>query len=32
VPRDYTDAVLKHTLAPLATRMTTDELIAAWPS
>jgi nicotinamidase-related amidase len=30
VPRDYTDAVIKHTLAPLETRMTTEELIAHW--
>jgi nicotinamidase-related amidase len=30
VPRDYGDAVLAHTLAPLATRVTTDEIVAVW--
>ena len=30
VPRDYSDAVMQHTLAPLATRMTSDELVAHW--
>jgi nicotinamidase-related amidase len=28
VPRDYADAVMQHTLAPLATRMTADEVIS----
>lgn len=30
VPSDYADAVIQHTLAPLATRVTTDEVLAAW--
>jgi len=30
VPRDYTEAVIEHTLAPLATRITTDDVVAAW--
>ena len=30
VPRDYGDAVLAHTLAPLATRVTSDEIVAVW--
>jgi len=30
VPRDYGDAVLTHTLAPLATRVTSDEIVAVW--
>jgi nicotinamidase-related amidase len=30
VPRGYADAVMQHTLAPLATRMTTDEVVKAW--
>lgn len=30
VPRDYGDAVIAHTLAPLATRVTTDEIVAVW--
>ena len=30
VPREYADAVIEHTLAPLATRVTADEVVAAW--
>jgi biuret amidohydrolase len=30
VPREYADAVIEHTLAPLATRLTSDEVVAAW--
>lgn len=30
VPREYADAVLEHTIAPLATRATADEVVAAW--
>ena len=30
VPRDYAAAVVEHTLAPLATRLTTDEILAVW--
>ncbi len=30
VPREYTAAVIEHTLAPLATRVTTDDVVAAW--
>jgi nicotinamidase-related amidase len=30
VPRDYGEAVLEHTIAPLATRATADEVVAAW--
>lgn len=30
VPRDYAAAVIEHTLAPLATRLTTDEIVAVW--
>ena len=30
VPREYADAVIEHTLAPLATRITADEVVAAW--
>jgi nicotinamidase-related amidase len=30
VPSEYADAVIEHTLAPLATRLTTDEIVAVW--
>lgn len=30
VPREYTEAVIEHTLAPLATRVTTDDVVAVW--
>jgi len=30
VPREYGDAVLEHTIAPLATRATADDVVAAW--
>ncbi len=30
VPREYSEAVIEHTLAPLATRATTDQVVAAW--
>jgi nicotinamidase-related amidase len=30
VPRDYGEAVLAHTLAPLATRVTSAEIVAVW--
>lgn len=30
VPRGYAAAVVEHTLAPLATRLTTDEIVAEW--
>jgi nicotinamidase-related amidase len=30
VPAEYGDAVLEHTIAPLATRATSDEVVAAW--
>jgi nicotinamidase-related amidase len=30
IPRDYADAVVEHTLAPLATRVTSDEVVATW--
>ncbi|MFO7590732.1 MAG: cysteine hydrolase [Acidimicrobiia bacterium] len=30
VPRDYARAVVEHTLAPLATRLTTDEIVTVW--
>jgi nicotinamidase-related amidase len=30
VPADYTQAVLEHTLAPLATLLTTDQVVATW--
>lgn len=30
IPRDYGDAVLAHTIAPLATRVTADEVVALW--
>jgi nicotinamidase-related amidase len=30
VPREYADAVIEHTLAPLATRVTADEVVAVW--
>lgn len=32
VPREYAAAVVEHTLAPLATRLTTDEIMAVWDS
>lgn len=32
VPREYAAAVVEHTLAPLATRLTTDEIVAVWAS
>ncbi len=30
IPRDYAEAVLDHTLAPLATLTTVDDLVATW--
>lgn len=30
VPREYGEAVVAHTLAPLATRVTSDEIVAVW--
>jgi nicotinamidase-related amidase len=30
VPADYADAMLEHTLAPLATLVTTDQIVATW--
>jgi nicotinamidase-related amidase len=30
IPREYTAQVIEHTLAQLATRLTSDEVIAAW--
>jgi nicotinamidase-related amidase len=30
VPREYADAVLQHTLAPLATLVTAEQVVAAW--
>jgi len=30
VPREYADAVIEHTLAPLATRVTAAEVVAVW--
>jgi len=30
IPREYADAVIEHTLAPLATRVTADEVVAVW--
>jgi len=30
VPREYADAMIEHTLAALATRVTADEVVAAW--
>jgi nicotinamidase-related amidase len=30
IPRDYGDAVLEHTIAPLATRLTADEVVDTW--
>ena len=30
VPADYTTAVLDHTLAPLATLLTTEQVLATW--
>jgi len=30
VPREYADSVIAHTLAPLATRVTADEVVAVW--
>jgi nicotinamidase-related amidase len=30
VPADYTAAVLEHTLAPLATLLTTDQVLTTW--
>ena len=32
VPREYADAVLQHTLAPLATLVTTEQVAAVWSS
>ncbi len=32
VPVEYGDSVLEHSLAPLVTSTTTDDLVAAWPS
>jgi nicotinamidase-related amidase len=32
VPADYTAAVLEHTLAPLATLLTTEQVLATWSS
>jgi nicotinamidase-related amidase len=30
IPREYGDAVLEHTIAPLATRLTADEVVETW--
>ena len=30
VPREYASAVIEHTLAPLATRLTNDEIVSVW--
>ena len=30
VPREYADAVIEHTLAPLATRVTAAEVVTVW--
>jgi nicotinamidase-related amidase len=30
VPREYADAMIEHTLAALATRVTTDEVVGVW--
>jgi nicotinamidase-related amidase len=32
IPREYGQEVIRHTLAPLATRVTTDEIVAVWGS
>ena len=32
VPRDYAATVVEHTLAPLTTRLSTDDIVAAWAS
>ena len=30
IPREYGEAVLEHTIAPLATRVTADDVVATW--
>jgi len=30
IPRDYASAMLEHTIAPLATRVTADQVVATW--